>query len=218
MAAAGSSTAAGKAKVVAGPSVEEACNLLVKNEDSLVFQIATEAIFKILQNLLQNPTEEKYRTLRRSNPAFAEKIGKAKGGVRFLKAVGFVEDGAGDAAVLVLPADVDTDHLRKSKAMLKEIAKQRMDEEAKKREAIRVVDTRLTRVQCPVHELTHALCVLQVADNAAAAVKLADLEAISKQNQAKQTEVEKEERARLLKGIEIDREDRERQKDPMQWK
>jgi len=194
MAAAGSSTAAGKAKVVAGPSVEEACNLLVKNEDSLVFQIATEAIFKILQNLLQNPTEEKYRTLRRSNPAFAEKIGKAKGGVRFLKAVGFVEDGAGDAAVLVLPADVDTDHLRKSKAMLKEIAKQRMDEEAKKREAIRV------------------------ADNAAAAVKLADLEAISKQNQAKQTEVEKEERARLLKGIEIDREDRERQKDPMQWK
>jgi len=194
MAAAGSSTAAGKAKVVAGPSVEEACNLLVKNEDSLVFQIATEAIFKILQNLLQNPTEEKYRTLRRSNPAFAEKIGKAKGGVRFLKAVGFVEDGAGDAAVLVLPADVDTDHLRKSKAMLKEIAKQRMDEEAKKREAIRV------------------------ADNAAAAVKLADLEAISKQNQAKQTEVEEEERARLLKGIEIDREDRERQKDPMQWK
>jgi len=178
----------------AGPSIEEACSLLLRNEDSLVFQTATEAIFKILQNLLQNPTEEKYRTLRRSNPAFAEKIGKAKGGVRFLKAVGFVEDGAGDAAVLVLPADVDTDHLRKSKAMLKEIAKQRMDEEAKKREAIRV------------------------ADNAAAAVKLADLEAISKQNQAKQTEVEKEERARLLKGIEIDREDRERQKDPMQWK
>jgi len=185
---------AAASRAAAGPSIEEACSLLLRNEDSLVFQTATEAIFKILQNLLQNPTEEKYRTLRRSNPAFAEKIGKAKGGVRFLKAVGFVEDGAGDAAVLVLPADVDTDHLRKSKAMLKEIAKQRMDEEAKKREAIRV------------------------ADNAAAAVKLADLEAISKQNQAKQTEVEEEERARLLKGIEIDREDRERQKDPMQWK
>ena len=38
------------------------------------------------------------RTLRRSNPAFAAKIGKAKGGVSFLTAVGFVEDGAGDAS------------------------------------------------------------------------------------------------------------------------
>ena len=45
---------AAASSAAAGPSIEEACSLLLRNEDSLVFQIATEApVFKILLNLLR---------------------------------------------------------------------------------------------------------------------------------------------------------------------
>ena len=55
-------------------------------------------------------------------------------------------------------------------------------------------------------------------ENVEAAQKLAELKEISKQNMAKQTAEQAAERERLLKGLQIDREDLERQKDPMQWK
>ena len=55
-------------------------------------------------------------------------------------------------------------------------------------------------------------------ENAAAAQKLAKLKEVSRQNGADAAADAAVERERLLKGLQIDREDRERQKDPWQWK
>ena len=162
--------------------------------EQLVFQQATETLFTILQNVLQNPDEPKYRNVRRSTKAFQEKLAHAKGAVRFLRAAGFVEQHAGtDDAAFVLDEPAPS-QLNEAKTTLKAVVKHRFALDLKAKEEARQQE------------------------NAAAAGKLAQLKEVSKQNQAKQTELDSVERQRLLEGIQIDREDKVRQADPMQWK
>ena len=108
------------------PTLDEACAILLQNEDPIVFQQATECLFKALQNVLQHPEEAKYRSLRRSSKGFAEKLRPAKGAVRFLRACGFIERGENDEAAFVLPDEADTEHLVNAKAALKAVVKQHM--------------------------------------------------------------------------------------------
>jgi len=172
------------------PSViDEALDLLSRN-DPVTFQAATETLFKIVQNVLQHPDEAKYRTLRRKATAFAQKVGAAKGGVRFLRAVGFVDEGEGDEAALTLPAGADTALIQSGKAALKACVKERMQE-----------------------QLMHAEQERQRA-NELAAGKLAELRAVSKQNTAQRDQEAAAERQRVLDGIKIDRDDWVRQRDP----
>jgi UBX domain-containing protein 6 len=59
-----------------------------------------------LNNLLANPSEEKFRRIRKDNRAFQDRVAKVTGGVNFLKAAGFTEEsefwamGAQDDALL----------------------------------------------------------------------------------------------------------------------
>eukprot|EP00743_Colponemidia_sp_Colp-15_P001602 GILK01001749.1.p1 GENE.GILK01001749.1~~GILK01001749.1.p1 ORF type:complete len:455 (+),score=102.40 GILK01001749.1:70-1365(+) len=46
-----------------------------------------------VKNVVDHPDEEKYRKIRVTNEAFQTRVGKVNGGIDFLKAVGFVEDG-----------------------------------------------------------------------------------------------------------------------------
>jgi stage V sporulation protein SpoVS len=173
----------------ARPSLEDACRILLSNENSEIFRTVTEALFKIVSNVLQNPDEAKYRTLRAANnAAFQQKVKAAKGGVRFLRASGFGEEDGG--AAFVLPANADLELLNQAKAALKAVVKHRAFVDQKESEAQRS------------------------AENAAAATKLAELRALSKQNMSKQTAQAENERQRILNGIQIDREDLVRQKDP----
>ena len=55
-----------------------------------------------LDNILNNPQEEKFRKIRKSNRAFSEKVGSVEGTAEFLEAVGF-ESQTMDEQVLVLP-------------------------------------------------------------------------------------------------------------------
>ena len=143
------------------PTVAEACSILLRNEHA-PFQHATETLFKVVQNLIQNPNDPAFRSLKRSSNAFATKLGPAKGAVRFLRAIGFVEaeaagssDGAADGVFTM--AEPDEVLLAEGKAALKAAVKEyrRMEEEARS------------------------------VENAAAAEKLRDLREVSKQNYAK---------------------------------
>ena len=121
----------------ARPSLEEACNILLQNEDA-AFTAATEMLFKIVQNIVTHPSEDKYRALKRSNPTFAAKVCSAKGGVRFLKATGFIEQGTGDDATFALPADVDPELLGQAKAALKAVVRHRTQQMSRANEAERM--------------------------------------------------------------------------------
>ena len=47
----------------------------------------------ILTNIVKNPTEEKFRKVKPSNPNFYERVGKFELGMKTLTALGFVEEG-----------------------------------------------------------------------------------------------------------------------------
>ena len=57
-----------------------------------------ENCFKLLKaylsNLLKDPENEKFRKINKENKAFSERIGKVEGGLFFLRAVGFEDDGS----------------------------------------------------------------------------------------------------------------------------
>ena len=174
-------------------ALEEACRILLLN-DSAVFQLATETLYAILKNIVQHPGEDKYRRIRRGAKAFQEKLSNAKGAVRLLKAAGFVEEGEGTEDATFLLADPQSAPLVEAKAILKAVVKHRFEMDYKAKEEARQQE------------------------NAAAAQKLAKLKEVSRQNGADAAADAAVERERLLKGLQIDREDRERQKDPWQWK
>lgn len=165
---------------MSGPSIPEAIALLQLN-DGLEFTAATELLFKIVQNIIKQPDEAKFRSLKRSGAAFSKAVGSAKGGVRFLKAVGFVEEGSGDEAALVLPAKAPTALLEQGKASLKQAVQQRAAQ----------LDAERSKA------------------NADAAEKLAQLKAVSKANNSKRDAEAERERQRLLSGIALDNDENE---------
>lgn len=176
----------GKQAAPVRPSVEEAISILVKNPHA-VFQNATETLFQIVKNLTSHPDEPMYRALKRSSNAFSSKLAPAVGAVRFLRAVGFVEQGSSDAADGVFTIEKpDTTLLAAGKAALKEAVK----EHRRLEEAARTVE------------------------NAAAAQKLAELRELSKQNSAKQTAQAQAEREHIMEIARIEKWEKERQKDP----
>ncbi|GMH25846.1 hypothetical protein Nepgr_027689 [Nepenthes gracilis] len=59
-----------------------------KDDDAKV-QRAFRTLHIYVRNAMKNPGEEKFRKIRLTNPVFQERVGKMKGGVRFLELCGF---------------------------------------------------------------------------------------------------------------------------------
>ena len=171
------------------PTLDEACALLLKNEPA-PFREATETLFTILNNITAKPDEAVFRRLKRANAALSAKVFGAKGGVRFLRAVGFVEEGAGDEAAFVLPAAVGAEQLAAGKAALKAAVKQHAAQQEAKRSQ----------------------------ENAAAAQKLRDLRDLSKQNNSKRDAATAGEKDAIKAEIAAERFEWERQRDPTNFK
>ncbi len=154
---------------------------------AVVFTLAAETLFKIVQNLVAHPEDPAFRVLKRSSNAFSAKLSPAMGAVRFLRAVGFVEEGTSGAedAIFTL-GQPDAELLLEAKTMLKAGVKEyRRREEAGR-----------------------------VAENAACAQQLADLQELSKQNYAKRDAEAQAERDRMNKIAEIEKWEKARQADP----
>mmetsp|Transcript_38756 Transcript_38756/g.51063 ORF Transcript_38756/g.51063 Transcript_38756/m.51063 type:complete len:428 (-) Transcript_38756:224-1507(-) len=56
---------------------------------------ALSTLSKIIQNIIDNPMEDKYRSIKRSNAAFQKKIGSIPGGEAIMIAMGFSDPGTG---------------------------------------------------------------------------------------------------------------------------
>ncbi|XP_041359073.1 UBX domain-containing protein 6-like isoform X2 [Gigantopelta aegis] len=68
------------------------CLLLLEDESEKdELRSALDILFKVHQNLLKNPGEEKYRQLRKENKAIKEKLLKFDGAKEFLLAAGWTE-------------------------------------------------------------------------------------------------------------------------------
>jgi len=77
---------------------------------------AVETLCKYIENILQNPTEEKFRKIRRSNRAFSERVAALQGTTEFLEDCGFqvktLANAEGvDEEFWVLDPEADFEHL-----------------------------------------------------------------------------------------------------------
>ena len=59
-----------------------------------------------MDNIVQNPTEEKFRKIRKSNKAFQDRVGSMEGTDMFLEACGFGSKKIDDQEFWVFPAEV----------------------------------------------------------------------------------------------------------------
>lgn len=165
-------------KIMSQPTIDEACSLLLLNDDA-AFTAATELLFKILQNIHREPEEAKYRSINRGGASFSKAVGSAKGGVRMLKAVGFVEEGSAEGATSLVLASPDLALIEQGKNALKQCVKLNV---ARREEARRK-------------------------ENEAAAEKLAALKEVSKRNTANRDQAQEAEKQRLKAGIKQDHEE-----------
>ena len=56
-------------------------------------RLCYETLKIILRNIVQNPSEEKFRKIRATNPNFEERVGKIKIAIKLLESIGFVLSG-----------------------------------------------------------------------------------------------------------------------------
>ena len=76
---------------------------LLQNPDESVILAAVTILLKVISNIIQSPSEEKYRRLNRTNAAFSKKVGSITGGSSCMMALGFQL--VGDEWVLVPSAE-----------------------------------------------------------------------------------------------------------------
>jgi len=60
-----------------------------RNKDSERVKVCVDTLVKYLDNIINNPADEKYRKIRKSNKAFTERVASLEGTDIYLSAVGF---------------------------------------------------------------------------------------------------------------------------------
>jgi len=161
---------------------------LLRNEPAQ-FQLVTETLFKVITNVIQHPDEAKYLELKCESATYKVKIAACAGGLAFLRAAGFAQV----EGVMRLPSPPDVGHLKSSRSALKAVV-HRYGELMAAAQAERAAE--------------------EQRENEAAAVKLKELQEATKKRRAKVDEAASAERAEILKGLAIDRDDWHRQRDP----
>ncbi|KAF3783444.1 UBX domain-containing protein 1-A [Nymphaea thermarum] len=81
-----------------------------KDEDAKVKR-AFQTLLTYIGNVAKNPSEEKFRKIRLTNPSFQERIGSLKGGIEFLELCGF-EKIEGGEFLFIAKEKVDVPTLR----------------------------------------------------------------------------------------------------------
>lgn len=71
------------------PEMSSAVMIHTLNKDKEKVKICVDTLLKYLDNVVNNPTEEKYRKIRLSNKAFKERVSQLNGTEEFLQACGF---------------------------------------------------------------------------------------------------------------------------------
>ena len=72
-----------------------------------------------LDNILQNPTEEKFRKIRKSNKAFQERVASQEGTDMFLEACGFKTQSLEGEDFWVYSSQIDSETIQMVKVFVK---------------------------------------------------------------------------------------------------
>lgn len=179
------------------PSFDEALCLLRANSQPDFFRCA-EALFAILKRAAPKGAdgvaslgEARVRSLNKEAPSFQANVAAVKGGVRFLRAAGFVDDVHGGH--LLLPDGADAARVAAARGALKAaVATASELTAASQREA----DAR------------------RAADNAEATGRLVELKRVQAKNGATRTAAQEAERLRILRELQAERFEKARQADP----
>jgi hypothetical protein len=102
-----SNLAAAAAGTNAGNSLQAAFATLRSNNPPQAYATAVTTLDKILNNIVSNPMEEKYRKMRKQNPAFQKKLGGLTGGDAAMKGAGFIIEIENGEEVYVLHASAE---------------------------------------------------------------------------------------------------------------
>ena len=81
-------------------------------------KICVETLCKYLDNIMQNPTEEKFRKIRQSNKAYQERIAVLEGTSLFLQSAGFMSQTLDEQEFWVFPQNSDLEGLQVLKEAL----------------------------------------------------------------------------------------------------
>lgn len=106
------------------PAMASALMIQTLNKDKEKVKVCVETLTKYLDNLINNPSEEKFRKIRLSNKAFIERVKNLAGTDEFLQAVGFTirklpfEDGETDFYVIDEEVAKDSSRLENLKEIL----------------------------------------------------------------------------------------------------
>lgn len=71
------------------PEMSSALMIHTLNKDKEQVKVCVDTLCKYMDNLIANPTEEKFKKIRLSNKAFKERVSALKGTEEFMQAVGF---------------------------------------------------------------------------------------------------------------------------------
>jgi len=83
-----------------------------QENDERTFSSASRVLLRVLDNVISDPLEARFRTLRLDNPCVKQHLVPAKGAITALVAVGWKERySTKDGSVLVLPSDADPEAL-----------------------------------------------------------------------------------------------------------
>lgn len=106
------------------PEMASALMIHTLNKDRDQVKVCVETLCKYLDNVINNPAEEKFRKIRLSNKAFVERIASLQGTEEFLQAAGFeikmlpFEDHEEQFFVMNEKTAEDVDRLKNLKAVL----------------------------------------------------------------------------------------------------
>lgn len=106
------------------PEMSSAVMIHTLNKDKEKVKICVETLVKYLENIIKNPSEEKYRKIRLSNKVFNERVSQLSGTEEFLQACGFqliklpVEDHEEQFYVMAEETANDTERLTGVKDIL----------------------------------------------------------------------------------------------------
>ena len=84
----------------------------------LQVKICVDTLCKYLDNIMQNPTEEKFRKIRQSNKAYQERIAVLEGTSLFLQSAGFMSQTLDEQEFWVFPQNSDLEGLQVLKEAL----------------------------------------------------------------------------------------------------
>lgn len=82
-----------------------ACLIILNCNPKEKANACVETLKKYIENIIQNPEEEKYRKIRMSNRVFCDKVKPVEGALDFLLGAGFVEQIIDDETYLIYSED-----------------------------------------------------------------------------------------------------------------